>query len=133
MDDQFSYRPRPDSPFGMIYCSRCNMCWPDGFVPEYCTECGAYVTDQPGKGMADYVRMIRTYKLPISILQCPNCKLEYTKTASGYRTTCFRCRRTLVNAEPIRNILRKTIFRFGFLHLLTCRIKRMLGLYRPQG
>jgi hypothetical protein len=91
----------------MTECPKCRLFWLDEYVPEFCPECGSRVSDQAGEGMKGTVELIEKAKLPINILKCPNCKLRYPQVTDKKLRICFRCQIPLVNASPLKNILRK--------------------------
>ena len=119
-------------PFGMIHCPKCNMFWLKEFVPTHCAECGTKVADKPGTGFAESVRLARLGKLPVTILRCPTCKLEYPIIPENRIKKCFRCNHALVNATPFENVFRKIIFRNRFLFKFFWRLDRIRGLHKPK-
>jgi len=98
----------PDNIFSnFVNCPKCNSFWVKEYGPEFCPECGSRVSDQAGRGMEDMVELIEEVHAPINILQCPNCKLRYPHIEDKRYRICFRCQIPLVNATPVRNILRR--------------------------
>jgi hypothetical protein len=109
--DDIFYAKRHNSPFAsIIYCPECECHWHKRFVPEYCPECGAKVTNNPGTGFNEESSIIEEVKLGIKILQCPNCKLKYP--AAHKSDACRRCHTPLVNATPVKNFINKVIFHY---------------------
>lgn len=92
----------------IICCPQCGIAWVRAYVPEFCPECGSRVSYKAGTGMEDMVEVIEEGKLPVNIIQCPNCKLRYPQLSK--LKNCFRCQTQLVNTTPIRNILRKVLW-----------------------
>ena len=105
------HQTRCRSPFpGFIDCPQCGLGWIEEYVPEFCPECGSRVSYKAGTGMEDMVDLIKKAKLPINILQCPNCKLLYPQVRDKKSRICFRCQFPLVNSMPLRNVLRKVLW-----------------------
>ena len=103
-----NYRSVYRSPFpGMINCPQCGLSWVKEYVPEFCPECGSRVSDKAGTGMKKMLELVEKANLGINILQCPKCKLRYPQVSDKELRVCFRCWVPLVNATPVKNILRK--------------------------
>ena len=114
--DDIFYAKRHDSPFpSIIYCPQCDCHWHKRFVPEYCPECGAKVTNTPGTGYNEDSALIEKGKLGIKILQCPKCKLRYPELVIRRSNRCQRCNTSLTNATPVKNFVNKIIFHWRCL------------------
>jgi uncharacterized paraquat-inducible protein A len=118
-----------DSPFSsIIYCPGCNCNWAKHCVPKYCPECGAKVADSLGTGfteasetsprpfmedelnramhrMEDFVAFTEKGYVPQTIIQCPRCSYRCPKLPEKEMRICPRCRITMKNVTPLKNIL----------------------------
>jgi hypothetical protein len=82
------------NPLRGINCPKCYTFWFHEYVPEYCAECGAKLTDNPGQAdgeINDIVELIKLAKAPIPISKCTKCQLEYPGTPDQWKNGCLRC------------------------------------------
>lgn len=81
-------------PYEGIFCSKCSSFWLHEFAPEYCPECGAKVTDNPGQAdgvINDLIKLIRLGEVQIPISKCNKCQLEYPGGVDIWENGCLRC------------------------------------------
>ena len=77
-----------------IVCPKCCSIWLREYAPEYCLECGAKLTDNPGQGDSgtkELIHWIRYRELPVPISKCTKCQLEYIGGIDIWKNGCLRC------------------------------------------
>ena len=118
-----------NSPFpSTVCCPNCNYRWRKRHATEFCPECGAKVTDTQGTGfnkttdiihqpflekqlnrtmqiMGNYVAFTEKGHVPQTIIQCPKCSYRSPKFPEEELRICPRCRITMKNMTPLKNIL----------------------------
>jgi rubrerythrin len=99
-------------------CPNCHMIWLDHYAPEFCPECGAFVTDKPGRGHADIVSVIQERELNFPCSQCTKCGLKCLGTPEDWgQSGCPSCHNKLVLITNYKPSLLERLT--GFLKSLT--------------
>ena len=86
--------------FGTVMCRECGLWWLHEFVPRVCTECGNILTDTPGRGMEDTVRIMEIANMSSEILQRRHCDLRLPSVWSLAK--CPRCKKPLDDISQSR-------------------------------
>ena len=93
-------------------CPNCQTVWLSFLAPEYCPECGAFITDNHGAGDDDIVDIIQNKGLNIPGSKCIKCGLKCLGTPECWNNSCSRCDNKLVLITNYKPTLKERLINF---------------------
>jgi len=84
---------------GIIPCPNCEFHWSMEYVPEYCPNCGAKVTDKPAGSYENIIKYIKDQRLGIPLSRCISCHKEVILPPELHHDMCPYCKGEVVRVD----------------------------------